>query len=1656
MFKDARITGIIILVCFWIYISPAGADIWTVPDSYDVNINEGCIAEYTLTIGNDNAEDLNFTLRSREISREILKGLSGKVSSVAKVKETEDKIILEYRFSEPSISRGPEYDSVHMKGLEKYHQTGAPIIPVRPATILVPFGKEVVGTRVIASDKRELPGVYLLEPAQKPQPLNYTGPKSRTRPDAEIYSRTKEWPGIFHEASASQSKRGYELFTVNLFPVQYIPATGKLIYARVLRLEIELADAVTRMPFPTQKTKDRISRIVDNKGALGSYPSSAGFSEALGETSALLAGGPYEYVIITNQALEGSSGPWNFQALRDARISSGMTATIVTTEWIYANYAGTRPDGGSDNQTRIRNFLIDAYQTWGTEYVLLGGTNDIVPARKFWVEVYPGGTATTMPVDMYYGCVDPSGCTFDYDADGEYGERNDGVGGGEVDLYAEIYVGRAAVQNATELANFIQKTLAYDSTHDEYISNISMVGEYLGFGGVAEYAKPAMEQIRLGGTYDGYFTYGFENHTQPDFYDFDTSANLYDADGSWPKSELIGLMNEGVHLFNHLGHANYTYDMKLDTSDLGSLTNTDYFFAYSQGCDPGGFDTSNCFAEVITTIEHGAFAVVMNARSGWGTGYSTDGPSQRFARQFWDAALDEDMLELGRANQDSKEDNLWDINGDCIRWCYYELNLFGDPAQKLRFEEAARWITFEPQDGTIGPEESLDVNVVFDAMDLLPGTYEAEIIILSNDINSPAIIPVTMIVSPDDLVVSPADGLASVGEQGGPFTPACITYTLTNIGEEQIGWVTSPTQPWLKIEPNEGILDANQSVDVNVCIAPEANGLDPNYYQESVAFENTDSGSVKFRSMSLTIKPPDMFTEFFDSGGDLYGYSLTLTPDGSIAYYEACQSRINEFPTDPNGGTYIGLGDDDFAEIILEDGAEVLFFGQWYDRFYIGSNGYITFGSGDTEFDSTLDSHFNMPRISGYFTDLTPPNNQCISYKQFEDRVVVTFEGILIFGDKDAVSSFQIEIFFADGGICMSWLELAEAEAVVGLSKGTGLPPVFFLESDLSGYLPCPPLGDFDRNYVVDLMDLWIFAGRWLDEDCNIPSWCAKTDLDFSGAVQGIDFSIFAQNWGVVEEWWLWPVAHWEFEEGSGGIAYDLAGNNDGTLEGDTSWVQGNIGSHALQFDGNGDYVIGSSSPFDFEDTTFSVAAWFKTTSGEQVIISEGGYQGGWLVGSGWSTYEGQLFVVLKRSGTTSNALVATTEDICDDGEWHHIAAVITTDTSDAQGNHADIYIDGRAVSVTETKTYPYSSSDENWRIGCRPVSPEYFDGSIDDVRIYDRALSAEEIEELYHEGQGYKALSPKPHDGQTGVDPNVVLSWSAGMDAESHDVYFGTSFGDVNDADINDSNVFMGNQDVTYWDTNNYDSNGLEYETTYYWRIDEVNGPNEWKGDVWSFTTWTPFDPNLNLISHWKFDEGSGAIAYDSAGENDGTLVNEPVWTIGKINGALDFSGNDAVNIAPSAGTDSPLNLYNTDMSISVWVKFRGTGGTIVARSKPYYITYRLGINGNQAVINTYKQGPGHWNLSAERELDTDTWYHLVGVFDRDGDVGRVYIDGSKEAEGAMVTDPLSNDATTKIGCRNDTSDYAFDGVIDDVRIYDRALSAEEVEQLYGGGMGE
>lgn len=475
-------------------------------------------------------------------------------------------------------------------------------------------------------------------------------------------------------------------------------------------------------------------------------------------------------------------------------------------------------------------------------------------------------------------------------------------------------------------------------------------------------------------------------------------------------------------------------------------------------------------------------------------------------------------------------DKISSLNGKCVS--EGRLNLYN-----AILETSVPWLQIDPEEGMVSPDGSMPIGVTFNPEDMAVGTYEAEIIVNSDDPARPALIlPVTMTVVLDDLQIVPDEDFESSGLKQGPFTPACKSYTLTNIGTEAVSWATHATETWLNINPNDGVLNPTESIVVNVCITPEADLLDPGTYAESVAFVNTENDSVRERLVTLTVNPPDCFTESFSAAdNDLDYYKLTFRPDGSVAYYAACLETATGFPIDPSGGTYVSLGDDDFAEVVLSDGVQVWLYGQSYDRFYIGSNGYITFGQGDTEYNDTLGNHFDLPRISGLFVDLTPANSESISWKQLDDRVVVTFEDVPLWGDKTATNSFQVEMFLIDETIRITYLNLTATDGIAGLSEGYGLP-VNFPESDLNGYIACCECGDLNGDSMVNLLDSATLSSYWMNINCQSPDWCGRCDVDRSTTVDIADLLVVAGNWLTGECTYSWgePTLLTELNDPSG------------------------------------------------------------------------------------------------------------------------------------------------------------------------------------------------------------------------------------------------------------------------------------------------------------------------------------------------------------------------------------------------------------------------------------------------------------------------------------------------------------------------------------------
>ena len=419
-------------------------------------------------------------------------------------------------------------------------------------------------------------------------------------------------------------------------------------------------------------------------------------------------------------------------------------------------------------------------------------------------------------------------------------------------------------------------------------------------------------------------------------------------------------------------------------------------------------------------------------------------------------------------------------------------------------------------------------------------------------------------------------------------------------------------------------------------------------------------------------------------------------------------------------------------------------------------------------------------------------------------------------------------------------------------------------------------------------------------------------------------------------------VAWWKFDESSGSIAHDSAGNNDGTLVNGPVWTTGRIDG-ALRFDGVDDYVeIPRNENLDNVAENFTILLWAQPlstheidsetndgvngASGQKHAIGPehgddrwgSGHAGaGISIGTnGISVYEhavNYLPPLLVWPGSVNGIT--------------HVAVVYSN-------NQPRLYVNGE-LKKTGLKSSKTVHIRPNY-IGGHFY--DYFNGLIDDIRIYDRPLSAGEIEQLYSERTG--------------------------------------------------------------------------------------------------------------LVAHWKLDEGEGTTAYDSAGTNHGILVNGPVWTTGKVDGAIRFDGsNDCVSIPDSSVFDFGMR----DFSMSVWFK-------AYKEKTSFIVNFRQNDNEPHIEIYTYghqKRSLGTHVLPEDDRIEggaieLDRWHHAV-ITMVNGDNGgyKLYFDGQLKGQKTFKSSLKGWDTIT-IGAQKSDGDRFFNGAIDDIRIYNRALSADEVGRLH------
>jgi endonuclease/exonuclease/phosphatase family metal-dependent hydrolase len=416
-------------------------------------------------------------------------------------------------------------------------------------------------------------------------------------------------------------------------------------------------------------------------------------------------------------------------------------------------------------------------------------------------------------------------------------------------------------------------------------------------------------------------------------------------------------------------------------------------------------------------------------------------------------------------------------------------------------------------------------------------------------------------------------------------------------------------------------------------------------------------------------------------------------------------------------------------------------------------------------------------------------------------------------------------------------------------------------------------------------------------------------------------------------------AAYWKLDETSGTTAADSSGNgHNGTLTNGPAWTTAGTIGGALTFDGVDDHVeVASPSALLQPTGAFAISAWIKYTATDTSGSSEVATMGNSYGLRVRSTGEVSAYFA---SGPAAWNFATTTGAGLNDGTWHHVVGQYT-------GSALQVYVDG-VFAQQELFSGPIAYGlGTSFYLGQHNNSTNYnFAGTLDQVRVYGRALTATEVSALTAESPAFS-------------------------------------------------------------------------------------------------------------FSHWKLDEGSGTVAADSSGRgNHGTLVNGPVWTsAGVFNGALSFDGiDDHVRVASPTPSMRPTNAF----AMSAWVKYTTTDTSGSSEVATMANSYGLRVRSTGEVSAYFASAPGAWNFATTigAGLNDGTWHHVVGQYT--GSALQVYVDGvfnHQESFSGAIAYGLGT--SFYLGQHNNSTNYNFNGTLDEVRSYGRALSASEIADLANPGSG-
>jgi len=502
-------------------------------------------------------------------------------------------------------------------------------------------------------------------------------------------------------------------------------------------------------------------------------------------------------------------------------------------------------------------------------------------------------------------------------------------------------------------------------------------------------------------------------------------------------------------------------------------------------------------------------------------------------------------------------------------------------------------------------------------------------------------------------------------------------------------------------------------------------------------------------------------------------------------------------------------------------------------------------------------------------------------------------------------------------------------------------------------------------------------------------------------------------------------VAWLKFDETSGTTAADATGDGwSATLVNSPAWGLG-IMKNAVTLPATASQYLTLPTGVVSGLSDFTICTWVYWNGGSswQRIFDLGSGTGSYMMLTP-STSSGKIHYGIVTTGYSSEQAIDGSSALGTAG-WHHVAVTLS-------GKTGTLYVDGVQVGKNTAMTlHPSSlgSTTQNWLGHSQWSADPYLNASLDDFRIYSRALTSTEISALAHpapETPGNLAIASG--------NASVSLTWDSSNGCTSYNVKRATVRGGPY------TTVATGLAALTYTDTS------VTNNTAYYYVVSGTGPQGESANSTEVAAT-----PS-NLLLYLKFDETSGTTAADATGRGqNGTLYNSPAWVGGKLGNAVGLDGMSNYVALPSSIVSSLASC-----TISAWVYWNGGSSSQVVfafgtgTTSYMSLTPKASATGNMRFAITTSGTSGEQRIDASAALPTGSWHHVALALS--GATGTLYLDGVQVGQNASMTlTPSSLGATTQnwIGRSQFSADSYFGGCVDEFRIYSSALDAGKVASM-------